>query len=103
MEIGVLRIVNRWNLTAAVACFLLVCSRDTLAQTLMWNAPAGSTVSGFIYSYGTQSGVYTRSVDVGNVTSAQLSGLASSTTYTSSSSRMTRQACEVFRQRRSHI
>ena len=51
------------------------------AQTLMWDAPNDQTITGYIYKSGTQSGVYSASHDVGNVTSAMLIGLAPSTTY----------------------
>jgi hypothetical protein len=40
--------------------------------TVTWNRNAESTVIGYRVSYGTQSGTYTTTIDVGNVTSYQL-------------------------------
>jgi len=49
--------------------------------TLAWDPPADDTVVGYMVLYGTSSGVYTGKVDVGDVTSAPVSGLADSTRF----------------------
>ncbi|HWW83918.1 MAG TPA: LamG-like jellyroll fold domain-containing protein, partial [Vicinamibacterales bacterium] len=43
----------------------------TVVVTATWNANAESDIAGYVLSYGTQSGVYSTSVDVGNVTGWQ--------------------------------
>jgi hypothetical protein len=48
--------------------------------TLAWD-PGGSDVAGYVLSWGTQSGVYTNSVDAGHQTQQQLTGLANDTDY----------------------
>ena len=53
----------------------------TVSVNLTWNASASSNVGGYIFSYGTGSGVYTQSIDVGNNTSTTLTGLQSGTAY----------------------
>ena len=53
----------------------------TVSVNLAWNASASSNVGGYIVSYGTNSGVYTQSIDVGNNTSTTLTGLQSGTAY----------------------
>ena len=51
----------------------------TVSVNLAWNASASSNVGGYIVSYGTGSGTYTQSSDVGNSTSTTLKGLQSGT------------------------
>ncbi len=53
----------------------------TVSVNLAWNASASSNVGGYIVSYGTGSGTYTQSSDVGNSTSTTLKGLQSGTAY----------------------
>ena len=48
--------------------------------TLAWN-PSVANVSGYKIYYGVASGVYTNSIDVGNVTNATITGLVPFTTY----------------------
>src|SRR5437879_12521700 len=45
------------------------------AATAMWNANAETDVAGYILSYGTSPGVHSTSVDVGNVTTWQITTL----------------------------
>ena len=54
---------------------------SALTLTLSWDTPTDPSVTGFSISYGTQSGAYTTTVDVGNVTSAPFAGLSDSTAY----------------------
>jgi hypothetical protein len=49
--------------------------------TLAWDEPDDDTVEGYIVLYGTASGVYTGKIDVGDVTSTPVDGLADSTRY----------------------
>jgi hypothetical protein len=63
---------------------LIIFGRAALAQqsvTLTWSPSTNATVAGYKIYYGTASGNYTNTVDVGNVTSATISGLANSTKY----------------------
>ena len=49
--------------------------------TLAWNANTDGATAGYKIYWGPQSGVYTASVDVGNVTTRQLTGLADGAPY----------------------
>ncbi len=60
---------------------LLACSSTLSAQTLMWNANTEADLAGYVVQYGTQSGNPTTSIDVGNVTSRQMTGLQAGSTY----------------------
>jgi Bacterial Ig domain len=62
---------------------LLLVAQNAFAApvTLAWNAVPGTTVDGYILYYGYTSGNYNMSVDVGNYTSAGLSGLEEGRTY----------------------
>jgi hypothetical protein len=62
---------------------LLTFSSTVLAQTptVAWNANTESDLAGYVVQYGTQSGTPTSSVDVGNVTSRQFTGLTAGATY----------------------
>ena len=64
---------------ALAAATLLTFSSTVLAQTptVMWNANTEPDLSGYVVQYGTQAGNPTSSVDVGNVTSRQFTGLSS--------------------------
>jgi hypothetical protein len=68
---------------ALAAATLLTFSSTVLAQTptVMWNANTEPDLSGYVVQYGTQAGNPTSSVDVGNVTSRQFTGLTSGLTY----------------------
>jgi hypothetical protein len=73
--------------TLAIACFaglgLLVTAQGSDAATakLAWTHPLDEHVSGYVISYGMESGQYTQSVKVGYVTSASISGLDDLATY----------------------
>ena len=49
--------------------------------TLIWNPSVDSNVAGYKIYYGVTSGLYTNTIDVGNVTNVTISGLAPYTTY----------------------
>ncbi len=49
--------------------------------SLAWNASPSSDVSGYIVRYGTTSGVYSSATNVGNQTSASVTGLQAGQTY----------------------
>jgi len=59
----------------------------TGTATLHWSTPttdidnAAMTVAGYKVYYGTESGVYTTAIDVGNVTTYTVSGLPLGSTY----------------------
>src|SRR4051812_6580547 len=50
-------------------------------MTVAWDPPTDPTVTGYVLSYGTQSGIYPNRIDVGNKTQFTLSGLGGGTTY----------------------
>jgi hypothetical protein len=53
----------------------------TAQASLAWDPSPDSTVTGYKLHYGTESGSYTESVDVGNTTSYTLDGLQPNTDY----------------------
>src|SRR5437868_4599275 len=61
--------------TALLALLLLAWAATASAATVTatWDPNPESGIAGYVLSYGTQSGVYTTTVDVGNVTSWPLS------------------------------
>ncbi len=64
-----------WTLRTLATIALLICSAPELMAatvTVTWNSNAEPDLAGYIVSYGTQSGTHPSSVDVGNVTSCQL-------------------------------
>jgi hypothetical protein len=66
---------------ALLFTFALTAPAAAATLTLAWDPPADDTVEGYVILYGTSSGVYTATLDVGDVTSAPVSGLADSTRY----------------------
>jgi hypothetical protein len=64
-----------WNLRVAAVIGLLFASAPSLEAlttvTATWNQNAEGDIAGYVLSYGTQTGVYSSSVDVGNITSWQ--------------------------------
>lgn len=55
------------------------CAKGSAATSLMWDAVSGAT--GYRVYWGTTSGSYPQSLDVGNSTTANVPGLVSGTTY----------------------
>ena len=49
--------------------------------TIMWDANSESDIAGYVIRWGTQSGVYVSSVDVGNRTTWEITGLVTGTRY----------------------
>jgi hypothetical protein len=49
--------------------------------TLAWDASQSQNIAGYRVHFGTRSGVYTQTIQVGNVTSAVVSNLTAETTY----------------------
>ena len=78
----------------SIATFVLLGATAAQAATLTlaWD-PNPEPVSGYILYWGSQSGQYTQSLNVGKVTSRTLSGLAYNAPYTSSCARTTPPAC----------
>jgi hypothetical protein len=73
---------HRLFISLCITTFCLLAGREANASstvTLAWDAEASA--SGFVVSLGTQSGVYTTHIDVGNVTSEAVPNLADNTTY----------------------
>ena len=54
---------------------------QTTQVTLSWSPNPESDIAGYIVSYGTASGSYTTSVDVGNISSCSMDGLQPGQTY----------------------
>lgn len=68
---------------AVCTLLLLLCAGKSFAGTaiLAWDAVPVAGVDGYILYYGNASGNYTMSVDVGNYTTAAISGLEEGMTY----------------------
>jgi hypothetical protein len=62
-------------------CFLLLSEANAAQATLVWNQNPESGVDGYKMHYGTTSGSYPYTVDVGNHTSCTISGLVAEKTY----------------------
>jgi hypothetical protein len=74
--------LSRRLLLLVVAAFgAMVSTAAAQSVTLAWNANPESNIAGYTVQYGTQSGSPSSSVDVGNVTSRQFSGLSAGTRY----------------------
>jgi hypothetical protein len=83
--------VLRWpfkttGLTKFLGGLLILAALSTTVQagqsiTLAWNQSADPTVVGYKAYYGVASRTYTNNIDVGNATSATISGLIPGTTY----------------------
>jgi len=71
----------RLALLALLILPLLATQAGAAAVTLAWDANAETTVAGYKVGYGTASGSYASTVDVGNWTSVNISGLETGRTY----------------------
>ena len=91
--------IIRWTtIVAATLCLLsgsLSLAQTTQSVTLAWNTDTDPTVTGYKVDYGTSSGSYTQTENVGNVTAATVSGLTAGTTYYFAVT-----TCHTLRQRR---
>src|SRR5437899_9464718 len=56
-------------------------ARSDQSVTLAWNPDSETNISNYNLYYGGASGVYTNSVNVGNVTNCTVAGLQSAATY----------------------
>src|SRR6266576_1698458 len=68
---------GRWRARVIVPLLMLVwflsaVSLQAATVTATWNANSETDIAGYKLSYGTQSGTYTTTIDVGNVTSASV-------------------------------
>ncbi len=71
----------RWLLLGFLSVFALACHASAQSVGLSWNADSDPTVTGYVVFYGTSSGNYTQTIDVGNVTAAAVPNLSAGTTY----------------------
>ena len=62
-------------------CFLFYTSCWAYTAVLEWNPNSEEDLAGYIVYYGTQSGVYKNSVDVGNITNSTVGALVPGVTY----------------------
>jgi hypothetical protein len=71
------------GLKLSVCSLLLLFAQNAFAApvTLAWNAVSSIAVDGYVLYYGYASGNYSMSVDVGNYTTAALSGLEEGRTH----------------------
>ena len=75
--------VQKLNRAISIACVLIViaATAEGAAVTLAWDPNAEPGIEGYRLSYGTASGQYTTSIDVGNTTSHTVTGLIAGQTY----------------------
>ena len=71
----------RFRMLVLVLAVLLGSTSVVHAATATWNANPEFDIAGYILSYGTQPGVHPTSVDVGNVTTWQVTTLTLGQTY----------------------
>jgi hypothetical protein len=62
-------------------CFAIACTVHAFDVTLAWDANTEPDLAGYKIYWGTASGSYDNSVDVGNVTQYELKGLADKTLF----------------------
>ena len=75
-------VTNLWKVYLSESInFLPPSAAGNVAVALSWNPSTAANVGGYKVYYGTSSGVYTASVDAGNNTSYQVSGLQQATPY----------------------
>src|SRR5271154_6606470 len=79
-----MRSIQTW-FTGSLCVILLLwaCAANAASfssMTLEWNPDAGN-IAGYVLYWGTESGVYTNSADIGNQTSMQVTGLVNQTAY----------------------
>ena len=71
------------SLALVVVALMAAAGRPAVAgnASLAWDPVTDADLAGYRVYYGTSPGVYTLSVDVGNVTQTTISGLTDCTTY----------------------
>ncbi len=74
---------HAWNVVLAVVSLIFLYPAYGIAASVLvsWNANTESNLDGYIIYYGTQSGVYSAAVDVGDVTSYQFNNVGTGRTY----------------------
>ncbi len=72
-------LICSWSFCLAWLTLCGVANAATL--TIAWNRNPEPDIAGYVVHWGTQSGVYTSSSNVGNVTTQQVTGLADGTVY----------------------
>lgn len=75
------RRVSLWLVLIVAALFLWPATASAGELDLAWDASPDPSVTGYLISYGTSSGVYTQSVDAGNHTTHTLQGVSDAITY----------------------
>ena len=64
-----------------LSCLAIGAVANAATVTIGWDPSAGPDVAGYVIYWGTQSGVYSNSLDAGNQTQQSVAGLADGTTY----------------------
>ena len=72
---------SKWWSVALAVCALLGVSNVAHAASMMLAWDPDDDTTGYVLSYGTESGVYSSHIDVGNQTQYVVDGLAGDTTY----------------------
>lgn len=76
------KLLSSWGLAFALLILTVFAQQAPAAcVTLAWDPNAEATVAGYRVGYGTASGSYSSTVDVGNWTSVNISGLETGRTY----------------------
>ncbi|MBV8901040.1 MAG: fibronectin type III domain-containing protein, partial [Verrucomicrobia bacterium] len=84
MQTVLIALIRRMKVFAVTAAFLAglpATAQTAQSVSLVWDANPESDVAGYRVHYGTSSGNYSQSVDVGNVTATTISNLAAGQTY----------------------
>lgn len=77
---GGVKVLSLYGMVQLVM-FLALPALATVSIPLAWTPGVDPNITGYKIYYGLASGVYTNSVDVGNVTNATITGLSGNTTY----------------------
>ncbi len=81
MPVALVRRFVAWGCLVAVLVCLPVSRAHAGSVTLVWDRNTESDLAGYLVSYGTQSGVYTTTVDVGNQTTWNSTALQTGQRY----------------------
>ena len=72
-------LIRIWSMS--LLCLITSVAAHAATLTLAWDPNREPDIAGYVVSWGTQSGVYPNSWNVGNTTIQQVTGLADGTTY----------------------
>jgi hypothetical protein len=72
---------GRWGTVLLALFFCFGNAQGAQNVRLAWNPSRGLAVAGYFLYYGTENGVYTNRIDIGNNTTASVSGLREGETY----------------------